>query len=298
MASLLMHVTVADEVRKGIKDLDTLYNVISKYRWAYNLGAMLPDLPLFEKFWNKVLLYILNKPYPESEWANVTHLKPPWLLAKALLRYRNEGKFQAITLGYITHVYLDVYVHEFISNITNEYLKPSINRSMLHDFIENYQSLFWYKKYKGYNDFGRKELIKFMEFTPGKGFNLPADIFTMILTSLGEAFGEVPRIAQLKSWCRGTYEYILLISSFLGNLSNRKTERIANNIEWIEKLQDLSSYEEAISKIKEIFEKIETEKLFQKEVDSEEKLDSIWKQFFPFKNLHSIALLQKEEVDR
>lgn len=284
MASLLMHIVIADEVKKKIEISSQLYNYIEKYRWAYNLGALLPDLPLFEDFRSKVLLYLFNKPYPESNWANVTHTKSPQLLVQSLLKFKLKDEVKAILLGYMTHLYLDAYVHEYINDILDRYIKPSQNRFMLHELIENYQSLLWHRINKKCNDLGRKELVDFMKFYPEKGPKLPPEIITIITISFGEAFGEVPKPNLLKEWCKGVYEYTVLISSFLGKVSNIKTEMKAKALPWVDQTINLKIYKIVEEKLYNIFKRIEEEKL----IDNHTQLDkaiNLFNELIPFKNM-------------
>src|SRR5688572_26807297 len=79
------------------------------------LGAILVDLPYFDRFALGVLRYLLRRPVAGSTWGASFHLRRPVGLGKALLRRaaslraaaptREDGdRLLALALGYFSHL--------------------------------------------------------------------------------------------------------------------------------------------------------------------------------------------------
>lgn len=156
------HWTIAEKARQKLEH-SPLKDLLEKYRCAYNIGAVLPDLPYYSFLHHK---YKLILPYGES----VHRIRPfsPYCGLKG--RYENITPAQKACLaGAFTHLCTDAFFHNFVFYYTGDvYSSAGAGAANIkHRHLETYLDLFYYNKIALFHDYSLKELVKKSE-TPKK----------------------------------------------------------------------------------------------------------------------------------
>lgn len=282
MASTAMHIAIADQLLQKIPNKNKTHKIILNNKWAYTLGSIFPDLPFFENFWSRVAFFFIKKPYPGSRWGYVTHWRRPFLFAFNLSQIEQDD-INALILGYLTHVYVDIAVHTSIEPLINENILPSQYPVSIHETIENYHSVMWHRKYKGIDDLGSEYIKNLIKVTPDDEkvpFIFKIDIFK----SMDRAFGQIPLNKTFNNWIKGILTYANFMSTPAGKVSISKTEETVSENSWIEKIDFYKIYDEAFDKLSVIFS--EFEEYICKDSEEQQSLrEEFFKKILPFKNL-------------
>jgi len=245
MPALMMHLRGADALRRELPaPLDLS---VGQAPWAYQLGSILVDLPLFEGFWLKVALFLTRRPYPESRWGTVIHTRGSASLAASLLRPTGAHRSarRALVAGMLTHLALDRAMHPAIEAAVSEHLRPDETPSQLHEALENYQSLVWHRTHLNCDGLGTLLLKEGVTVGPG-GSRMPRWLVEDLRASLADVYGEGPTRQQVARWASGICAYRDLLSTPFARLGIRSSERFAENRPWVEAIELELGFERGI----------------------------------------------------
>ncbi len=249
MPALLMHIQGADQVRRDGLVPSTFREAVDASPWAYRLGAFLVDLPLFDRFWLKVALFLVRRPYPESTWGTVIHTRGSASIAAALLRRArgaHQQELQAIVAGLLTHLAFDRSMHPPIEDAVARELRPGETPDQLHEALDNYQCLRWHRNHLGVDGLGTSILRESVMVCPGRAARLPGWLARDFGGSLGEAYGVKPTARELSRWTAGVCGYRDLLSTRAAQLGVRSSERLERHRPWVQEVELEPAYERAL----------------------------------------------------
>jgi len=237
MPAALMHLEGAERVAASPDLAPSLREAATRVPWCYHLGALLPDLPLFDRFWLKVGLFLLRRPYPESRWGAIIHARGAGALAGALLEAgRERHDLLAVLAGLLTHVALDRVMHAPIEKAVRLHVRPTETRAQLHESIENYQSLQWHRSQHGRDGLGT-ELVDRIEVAPAGGKRLPTCVAAAIDAALARTYGTPPSSQIVARWAQGLAAYRDLLRGPAASLSVAASERFARERPWVRSVE-------------------------------------------------------------
>jgi len=251
MPAPLIHIHGADQLFREGGLPEGFHRAVEQARWAYSLGALLVDLPLFEGFWLKVALFLVHRPYPESHWGTVTHTKGSASLAAALLRQahgQHRQELLAVVAGLLTHIAFDRSMHPPVEDAVGKHRRPDETWAQLHEAIENYQSLVWHRRQFDCDGMGTPLLKSAIKVSPDPRSNrLPDWLSAAFLASLGEAYGAEPSARELRGWSAGICGYRDLLSTRVGQIGVRSSDRFGEERPWVAEVELETAFQRGIS---------------------------------------------------
>lgn len=274
MPSALMHLAAADELRRDGSMPDGLAAAVERAGWAYRLGSVLPDLPLFGGFWVKVALFLARRPYPESRWGAVVHARGAGSLLAALLEEAlaspDPAEGLVLVAGAVTHVALDRAMHVPIEEAVRRHLRPSETAAQLHEAIENHQSLAWHRRHLGVDGVGHRPTVARIAVGPAGRRHLPPRVAEGLAAALERTYGARPAASEVAAWAAGLVAYRDLLGSALAALSVRSSERFGRERPWVLDLETepprdegLATAREALAALWRAFDARDTTGLFE-----------------------------------
>jgi hypothetical protein len=240
MPALLMHVQAAARVRRDQLIPARLAPAVDEATWAYRLGSFLVDLPLFDRFWLKVGLFFLHRPYPESLWGTVVHTRGSVSLAQALLKRsgrEHRAALEALVAGLLTHIAFDRSMHPPIEEAVRQHLRPDESHAQLHEALENYQSLIWHREHLSCDGLGTSYLREGVSVGPKKKGGMPSWLRSALRESLAEVYGQGPSDDEVRRWVGGICAYRDLLGGRLGSISVRSSEHLEARRPWVKEVE-------------------------------------------------------------
>lgn len=194
---------------------------------AARLGAILVDLPYFDRFPSAVLNYVLKRPQHASRWGDVFHHGKPIAFLRelgetAVALCRNEltaecgAILRAIALGYASHAAVDTSMHPMVNGTARARMRTH-GRTLgeQHQEVEKFQSILFHEQRLGFDFMGSSQLYRYIAIDV-RPVQRPTPVQTALRGALHRIYGEAPDEAELGSWARGYRSYVLLLSSPLG----------------------------------------------------------------------------------
>lgn len=188
---------------------------------AAKLGAVLVDLPYFERFPLAVARYLLSRPPAHSRWGDVTHHRAPIAVGRGLaeeaarLGGEDGAWLHALALGYISHAAVDRTVHPHVNSLAAaRAARLGDAHARQHVEVEKYQSIMFHDARMGFEVMGTRALYEHcaVEAAP-LWIGRTGEAVQRVLLA---AWGEAPSRALLRGWARGYAQYVWVIASPLG----------------------------------------------------------------------------------
>lgn len=248
MPSALLHIQGALQLQREARLPASFSAAVEDHIWAYKLGAMLVDLPLFDRFGLKVGLFLLRRPYPESQWGTVLHSRGAGSLVEALLeraRGPRAEPLQAVAAGLLTHIALDRTMHQPIEAAVREHLRPTETSMQLHEALENYQSLVWHRAHRGCDGLGTPWLRE-ITLSPDRSRRLPPWLSAVFRDALRSIHGESPTAREVDRWAAGLAGYRALLQTPMARISIRSSEELARHRPWVAEVELQPAYERGL----------------------------------------------------
>ncbi|MBI4509352.1 MAG: hypothetical protein HY698_06925 [Deltaproteobacteria bacterium] len=190
---------------------------------AARLGAVLVDLPYFNRFPLAVARYFVNLPQAKSTWGAIFHRQAPALVGRSLLTLaRDEGALRgspegelllALALGYHSHVALDTQVHPLVNALARPRAaalgRPEMSE---HHDVEKYQSIFFHEDRFGREFMGTSDLTRYISIDSA----LLMRLAPLINRALRVSLAREPKRAEWRRWARGYGQYGWTLGSALG----------------------------------------------------------------------------------
>jgi hypothetical protein len=190
------------------------------------LGALMIDLPYFERFPLGVARYLLKQPTAQSRWGDRLHHGTPVEGAHHLLgrarALRDEGRSDdalrvlALGLGYLSHVAVDRSLHPLVNRMARERARRlGGDPAHHHTEVEKFHSVLFHEDRLGFDFMGLPALREHIEVDVFAVQGQPV-LIDAVDGAFGAACGEKPGPVLLSSWARGYRQYVWLVSSPVG----------------------------------------------------------------------------------
>ena len=248
MPAPLLHIFGALQLQKENRLPEALGRAAANNPRYYRLGALLVDLPLFDRFGLKVALFLVKQPYPESSWATVIHTRGTARLTEALLRRatgERREQMLAVVAGLLTHLAFDRAMHPAIEEAVARHVRPTETPAQLHEALENYQCLVFHRAHLGCDGLGTSRVDLIVLGPDGTG-RLPRWFARELRHSLGEVYGTTPDAATVDRWARGLHGYRTLLRTPVARIGIKSSEHLAKERPWVASVELATTYEKGL----------------------------------------------------
>lgn len=197
-------------------------------RWrAARAGAVLVDLPYFDRFAWALVRYVLERPQAPSRWGDVLHQRAPIRVGVALgeagvrLSRRSESAeagayLIGLCVGYLSHAALDTALHPLVNRLARRRARALRDvESRQHNEVEKYQSILYHQERNGFDFMGTRVLREHAGVDHGPVVE-PGLVRDVVLGVMDEVLGDSPGLEELSGWARGYGQYVAVISGPLG----------------------------------------------------------------------------------
>ena len=192
MAGTLLHITLADAALGRIDDGAGILNSHDDF----HLGAVLVDLPYYDKLWLTGLKMLVKQPLSFNPWGTLVHLRSPSGLCLALLdRAKTPGR-RAVALGALTHQAVDLVFHPEIVKQVLAGADGSTDLDTVHKRIEDQMDLHCHYHLKSHSGLGTPYCRRSLRLCPTVGWE------DMVSDAFFEIHGSAPTARKLRSWLR------------------------------------------------------------------------------------------------
>lgn len=183
---------------------------------AARLGALLVDLPYFDRYASEVVRYVAGVPAKPSPWGALLHDGGAVALLGALIdvaRRERDDTIAAIALGLASHCSIDRGLHPLINALARHH-REGKNHDAAHREVEKFQSICFHEHYMGRDMMGTPEITSFLAIRLADA--LPDRVAMLVLEAWRRALGTAPEAPELHGYVRGYRQHIRLIGSPLG----------------------------------------------------------------------------------
>jgi hypothetical protein len=185
------------------------------------LGAVLVDLPYFERFSVELVRYVAGRPPRPSRWGDLLHRKKPARVGLELLRAaraaRRDG-FIALALGYLSHAAVDWALHPLVNRLARARAAArGSTESQQHREVEKFQSVLYHERRFGQDLMGTPDLVGYID-VDGPALLSDPEVERALGAATQAAFGETPAAGAWAAWARGYRSYVRVLGSPLGRL--------------------------------------------------------------------------------
>ncbi len=192
MAGTLLHTTLADGAARKIDDGAGILNNHDDFR----LGAVLVDLPYYDKLWLTGLKMLMKQPLSFNPWGTLVHLRSPSGLCLALLdRAKTPGR-RAVALGALTHQAVDLVFHPEIAKRVLADADGTTDLDTVHKHIEDQMDLHCHYHLLSHSGMGTPYCRRSLWLRPSAGWE------DMVRSAFLKIHGSAPAAGKLRSWLR------------------------------------------------------------------------------------------------
>jgi hypothetical protein len=204
VAGTLLHVTLADQVSQAL--IASEQAELGDHIQDYRLGAVLPDLPYYDRLIASGLRSVAGLEMHYNTWGTLLHLRAPSLMACALLNRADSGSGRALALGFLTHLAVDLVFHREIHRQVLETADGSISLDSVHKRIEDRLDLFAYRRFTGGPGIGTAYARQMLTLGPDPGW------CDQVRGAIAEVHGTPPETDQLRGWLKNLARFGLWCS--------------------------------------------------------------------------------------
>ena len=183
---------------------------------AARLGALLVDLPYFDRYVGEVLRYALGIAARPSPWGARLHDGGAIGLLGAVLRIARRTRDEvvgAIGLGLASHLAIDRALHPLVNALARRH--PHGDHGSSHREVEKFQSICFHEEYLGRDLMGDPRIARYL--TLHHAHDLADAAFAApILGAFRDAFGDAPTPGELARLGRGYRAHAALLGSPIG----------------------------------------------------------------------------------
>jgi Zinc dependent phospholipase C len=180
------------------------------------LGAILVDLPYFDRYAAEVIRYLLSIPARSSPWGAILHEGGAIALLGAVLevaRERRDDRVAAMALGLASHLAMDRALHPLINALARRF--PDGDHGSSHREVEKFQSICFHEMYFGRDLMGRPGIERYLTIH-ATGELRGGTLARAILDAFARAFARAPSPRELARLGRGYRAHGRLLGSPLG----------------------------------------------------------------------------------
>jgi hypothetical protein len=135
---------------------------IVRYEDAARLGAIVLDLPYFDRYLEEVVRYALRLPPQASPWGAAVHERAAVPIVRALLeraRRERSQRLLALALGAASHAALDRALHPLINALARRFAQGR-SHDEAHREVEKFQSICFHEAYFGRDRMGTPGIVR------------------------------------------------------------------------------------------------------------------------------------------
>lgn len=198
MAGTLLHITLAQIAIKQAQIPAATQKEIQDAIDDFRLGAVLFDLPYYERLLRQGLERCLSKrDFRFNEWGDVLHTHEPIKLCHLLLKGSSRAGDRALALGALTHAAVDTVFHAEIERRVRMAPEGKTHPNRVHNDIETQMDLFVHKQLLGTTGIGDAYARKMLCLAPAPGWS------ALFRNAVFEIHGKTPTEKQTHAWLRG-----------------------------------------------------------------------------------------------
>lgn len=194
MAGTLLHVTLADRILERSAVDSALRDSLARERDSYRLGAVLVDLPYYDRLWLNGLRTALGGELRFAAWGTLLHVRSPVGLLLALLDRADSPGLRALALGAVTHQAVDVTFHPAICRREIAVADGSAGLDTVHKRIEDQLDLHAHYDLLGHPGVGRRYAREALALRPDPAWA------AVVAAAIGAVHGGAPSPARLRRW--------------------------------------------------------------------------------------------------
>jgi hypothetical protein len=181
------------------------------------LGAILVDLPYFERFPVELARYVARLTPRPSRWGDVLHRAQPARVGLELLRAARAARrdaWLALALGYLSHAAVDRAIHPLVNALARPRARAlRSSEAAQHREVEKFQSILFHERRFGRDFMGTRYLLRYLDVeAPDR------DTARFLDGAVAAAVGEAPLDGSWARWVAGYRQYVRVIASPLGLL--------------------------------------------------------------------------------
>lgn len=183
---------------------------------AARLGAILVDLPYFDRYASEVVRYLAGASARPSPWGAQLHDGGALALLEALIdvaRRERDDTIAAIALGLASHCVIDRALHPLINALARRHA-PGATHDASHREVEKFQSICFHERYLGRDAMGTPELTSYLRI--GLASGLHGRLATLLVEAWRRALGSAPEPDELVGFARGYRIHARLLGTPLG----------------------------------------------------------------------------------
>jgi hypothetical protein len=180
------------------------------------LGALLVDLPYFDRYLGEVVRYALGIAARPSCWGALLHEGGAIGLLGAVLRIARrsaDDTLGAIGLGLASHLAIDRALHPLVNALARRH--PHGDHGSSHREVEKFQSICFHEEYLGRDLMGDPGIARYLTLHHARDLATPG-FAAPILEAFGAAFGRAMSARELARLGRGYRAHALLLGSPIG----------------------------------------------------------------------------------
>lgn len=184
---------------------------------AARFGAILADLPYFDRYVAEVVRYVAGIPARASAWGAQVHDGGAVALLDALLaiaRRERDPDLAAIALGLASHCAIDRALHPLINALARRH-RGGRNHDASHREVEKFQSVCFHERYLGVDTMGTAAITGYLAIQLADPRRLAGPLGARLREAWGTALGPLPA-AELDRFARGYRAHTRLLGSPLG----------------------------------------------------------------------------------
>lgn len=183
---------------------------------AARLGALLVDLPYFDRYAQEVVRYALRIPARPSPWGARLHEGGAIALLDGVLRVarrRRDPVAGAVALGLASHLAIDRALHPLVNALAR--LHPHGDHGSSHREVEKFQSICFHEEYLGQDLMGRRGIARYLTLHLAGELD-DAALARPILEAFAHAFGDALAPRELARLGKGYVAHCRLLGSPIG----------------------------------------------------------------------------------
>ncbi len=209
-----IHLTSLREAAAGVELSPAARSRLVRHDDAGRLGALLVDLPYFDRFAGEVARYVLGRPPRPSPWGARLHQGGAIDLLGSLLaiaRESRDGATGAMALGLASHLAIDRSLHPLINALARRH-RGGIDHDASHREVEKFQSICFHEEYLGRDMMGTPGIRHLLSIHRAARLDEP-ELARPVLAAFSRAFGSAPSAAELARWGRGYRAHCWLLGT-------------------------------------------------------------------------------------
>ena len=183
---------------------------------AARFGALVPDLPYFQRYLVEVIRYLAGVPARPSPWGAAIHDGGAVALLDSLLtvaRRERDDDLAAIALGLASHCAIDRALHPLVNALARANPVGG-NHDAAHREVEKFQSICFHEAYLGRDTMGTPEIARYLTIQLANG--LGERLGRLLREAWSDALGSPLPARQLADFVRGYRSHGWLLGTRLG----------------------------------------------------------------------------------